>query len=295
MLLDFKFLSNTLPFIKPEKLLLRLLPLLVGLGFPHLHGETKTKEEDKSNSAGESPYQNLTFKGHQGKIPYRLFLPEPLDESQKYPLVLFFHGAGERGTENTKILKWGLMPIHKYLTENGVKAIVIAPQCPPREQWVDTPWTEPSHTMPKEPSKNMKLAMELLEETIEKYPVDKNRIYVTGLSMGGFGVWDILQRQPELFAAGMPICGGGDTAEAKQLKEIPIWAFHGSADETVIPQRSKDMVDAIQAAGGNAKLSILPKGHGVWLFVYREKEYLDWLFEQKKEGNDAQGIGSLPP
>ena len=232
----------------------------------------------------EDVFQAKIFRAENGKtIPYRLYLPEKLDPSKKYPLVLFFHGAGERGTNNTSQLRWGLKPLYTYLKSHHVEAIVLAPQCPTQQQWVDTPWSEPSHTMPEQPTEALSLSIELLKSTIEKLPVDTNRIYVTGLSMGGFGAWDIVQRLPEMFAAAMPVCGGGDTAQARQFKNVPVWAFHGSKDTVVMPKRSRDMVKAINAAGGHAKLTEFPVGHDSWKPAYREKEHWDWLFEQRKK------------
>ncbi len=228
-------------------------------------------------------YEAKTFHAKDGRtIPYRQYTPENMSTKKKYPLVLFFHGAGERGTKNIKVLQWGLMPLHAYLEANHVEAIVIAPQCAPKEQWVDTPWSNPSHVMPENPSGQMQLAIELLKTTASTLPVDKKRIYVTGLSMGGFGAWDIVQRMPEMFAATMPVCGGGDTAQAGQFKNVPVWAFHGSKDGVVIPQRSRDMVAAINSAAGNAKLTEFPVGHAAWKPAYSEKAHWDWLFQQKK-------------
>ena len=166
---------------------------------------------------------------------------------------------------------------------NQVEAIVIAPQCASNEQWVDTPWTAPSHVMPVKPSTQMSLAIELLKSTAAEFPVDENRIYVTGLSMGGFGAWDIVQRMSDYFAAVMPVCGGGDAAQAKQFVNVPVWAFHGSKDGVVIPQRSREMVAAINTAGGNAKLTEFPVGHASWKPAYKEKAHWDWLFQQKKQ------------
>jgi len=228
-------------------------------------------------------YEAKIFQAKNGKtIPYRQYIPSEIDPNKKYPLVLFFHGAGERGTNNISQLQWGLKPLYSYLKANNVEAIVIVPQCPTKKQWVDTPWGKPSHVMPEHPTEPMSLSIELLKSKIKKLPVDTNRIYVTGLSMGGFGAWDIVQRIPALFAAAMPVCGGGDTAQAKQFKNVPVWAFHGSKDGVVTPKRSRDMVKAINSAGGHAKLTEFPVGHAAWKPAFKEKAHWDWLFSQKK-------------
>jgi len=229
-------------------------------------------------------YEAKTFQGKNGStIPYRRYMPKKLDPEKKFPLILFFHGAGERGTDNFKQLQWGLMPLYSYLESNHVEAIVIAPQCAAGKQWVDTPWSKPSHVMHEKPSEPMSLSIELLKSSMETLAVDKERIYVTGLSMGGFGAWDIVQRMPAMFAAAMPVCGGGDTAQAKQFKNVPVWAFHGSQDGVVLPKRSRDMVAAINSAGGHAKLTEFPIGHHAWKPAYKEKEHWDWLLRQKKQ------------
>jgi predicted peptidase len=129
----------------------------------------------------------------------------------------------------------------------------------------------------------MRMAMELLDEIIESQPVDRKRIYVTGLSMGGFGTWDIIQRQPKVFAAAMPVCGGGDPAFAKKLKKLSLWAFHGDSDTVVKTQRSRDMIDAIRKKGGNPLYTEYKNTkHNAWEPTYSDNTVLNWLFEQRR-------------
>ena len=220
-------------------------------------------------------------------LQYRIYLPEDLDPQQKYPLLLFFHGAGERGDDNRRQLAHGVKSIMSYVRKNDEPPILIAPQCPAEMQWVNTPWDADSHTMPEFPSYPMRLSIELLQQTIEEQPVDANRIYVTGLSMGGFGAWDIIQRKPELFAAAVPICGGGDARLAASIKEIPIWTFHGGRDDVVQTKRSRVMIEAIKKAGGSPRYTEYENmGHGVWGRAYRDDEVLKWLFEQEKKRSE---------
>ena len=130
----------------------------------------------------------------------------------------------------------------------------------------------------------MKAVKKLLEETMKEFPIDPQRVYVTGLSMGGFGTWDIIQRYPDLFAAALPICGGGDTAQAERLKNMPIWAFHGSIDKVVIPERSRNMIAAIKKAGGQPIYTEYPGvGHVSWTQTYSNHAVMDWLFAQEKK------------
>jgi len=216
-------------------------------------------------------------------LNYRIHIPKDINSKKLYPLVLLFHGAGERGNDNSRQLAHGSKDIMTYSKTNGIPVIIIAPQCPAGQQWVNTPWGDLSHTMPIEPSDSMQLAINLLNESITTLPVDKNRIYVTGLSMGGFGTWDIIQRHPEMFAAAIPICGGGDTAQAPKLTKLPLWVFHGGSDTTVKPVRSRDMVAAIEKAGGKPKYTEYEGvGHNAWSRTYSNKDVMKWLFSQKR-------------
>jgi len=123
----------------------------------------------------------------------------------------------------------------------------------------------------------------LIEALCKEYPIDKGRIYLTGLSMGGYGTWDLISRRPELFAAAIPVCGGGDPAQAEKLAKLPIWAFHGDADPLVPVERPRDMIAAIKKAGGEPKYTEYKGvGHDAWTPTYRDSKVLDWLFEQKK-------------
>ncbi|MDB4703992.1 prolyl oligopeptidase family serine peptidase, partial [Akkermansiaceae bacterium] len=148
-----------------------------------------------------------------------------------------------------------------------------------------------SHKMPIEPSNSMQLTIELLNESIKKLPVDKKRIYVTGLSMGGFGTWDIVQRMPKIFAAAMPVCGGGDAELASEIKTVPIWVFHGGSDNVVKTKRSQDMVTALEKVGSKVKYTEYEGvGHNSWDRTYRDENALRWLFHQKK-GKQTDGLG----
>ncbi len=149
--------------------------------------------------------------------------------------MLFLHGAGERGTDNARSSSTGRASSPSRRTGGSIPCFVVAPQCPPDGSWVEVDWALPSHTMPEKPSVPLKLALELVDKLAAELPVDKRRLYITGLSMGGFGTWDAIARRPRYFAAAVPICGGGDTAQAAKLKNLPIWAFHGDRDEPCRP------------------------------------------------------------
>jgi predicted peptidase len=232
----------------------------------------------------QETFQPRVFESSDGRrLGYRLHLPEAADPARRLPLVLFLHGAGERGTNNTSQLRHGASNLVAYAAAHADPAIVVVPQCPPNFRWVEVPWKDPSHTMPEAPSEPMKLVLELLDRLPSELPVDPARVYVTGISMGGFGTWDLLQRKPSLFAAGMPICGGGDLAQAPRLARVPIWAFHGDKDAAVMVSRSRDMVDAIRKAGGDPRYTEYPGvGHDSWTRTYADDKVLEWFFSRRK-------------
>jgi predicted peptidase len=220
--------------------------------------------------------------GQGGKLLYRLLKPMDYKPQEKYPLVLFLHGAGERGDDNKKQLIHGMGDFASDAIMEKYPCFVVAPQCPSGQQWVNVPWSDDSHTMPKEPSESLRLALTLVDSLQKEFSIDAGRLYVTGLSMGGFGTWDAIQRRPDLFAAAVPICGGGDTTQAKAIAQVPVWAFHGDKDTAVKTQRSRDMIAALKAAGGSPKYTEFPGvGHNSWSATYADPKMYEWLFEQR--------------
>jgi predicted peptidase len=217
------------------------------------------------------------------KLLYRLLKPKDYDPRGKYPLVVFLHGAGERGSDNTAQLVHGMADFASDKIMESYPAFVIAPQCPEGKQWVEVPWTLDEHRMPKEPSEPLRQTLELVAAMQKEFSIDPDRLYITGLSMGGFGVWDAIQRRPALFAAAAPVCSGGDATLAKQIKDVPVWAFHGDEDGVVKVRRSRDMVAAIRAAGGSPKYTEYKgAGHDSWTATYKDPELYKWLFAQKR-------------
>lgn len=231
------------------------------------------------------PLEARVFKGKDGKtLPYRLLTPPKVEPGKTYPLVLFLHGAGERGTDNTKQMVHGVPQFAAAKTRAQYPCFLVAPQCPNGKRWVEVDWSAASHKQPKEPSAPMALTLELLDNLVKHLPIDQQRLYVTGLSMGGYGTWDILARRPKMFAAGVPICGGGDEAQAKVLADIPLWAFHGAKDTVVRPERSRNMIAAIKKAGGEPRYTEYPaEAHASWNPAYRDPEMVRWLFDQKRK------------
>ncbi len=211
-------------------------------------------------------------------IPYRLIVPEIYDEKYVFPLVVFFHGAGERGYDNERQLDNCVQQI----ADNMPKALILVPQCTHDGQWVDTPWTEGCYSVDEVPeSDEMMAVMDLIQEITQEYSVDKNTIYATGISMGGFAVWDAMVRHNDVFAAGVAVCGAGDPTKAEVLKDTPMFVFHGTADEAVPVSGSADMVAAIEAAGGT-KVQYTEyggAGHGIWGQVFN----LESLYRELKQ------------
>jgi len=222
------------------------------------------------------------------EFKYRLLRPEPGDgeerQDARHPLVLFLHGAGERGSDNVQQLKY----LPTWLADPAARkrrpAFVLAPQCRMDERWVDVSWADGKSTPhPATPTVDLAAAMQALDDVMRREAVDPARIYLTGLSMGGFGTWDMAVRRPELFAALLPVCGGGDEQTAARIADLPIWCFHGDADQAVPVRRSRDMIAAVRAAGGRPVYSELPGvGHDSWTPAYRDEFVLDWLFSQRR-------------
>lgn len=195
---------------------------------------------------------------------YLLFLPKCYEEQKSWPLILFLHGKGECGDDLEKIKVHG-MP--KVVGQNeDFPFIALSPQCPEGQWW------------------SSQVLIALLDEIASLYNVDTDRIYLTGLSMGGFGTWNMACHYPEHFAAIAPICGGGETFAADRLKDMPIWAFHGEKDEVIPVKRTIEMADAVKSHGGNVKVTIYPDAeHDSWTDTYENNELYDWFLKHKKK------------
>lgn len=195
---------------------------------------------------------------------YHLFIPDYKIPDGGYPMLLFLHGAGERGNDLDLVKLHG---INNMLTVyDPLPFIVISPQVPDGGWW------------------DSESLNALIDHAVASYPVDTERIYVTGLSMGGYGTWDLIIRYPGRFAAAIPICGGGNWLLAHRAKDVPVLAFHGDADPVIPLERSVEMVEALQEAGGNATLTVYPgTGHDAWTPTYGNKEMYEWLLQFKRK------------
>jgi predicted peptidase len=203
------------------------------------------------------------------KLNYLLYLPDGYAASQKkWPLVLFLHGAGERGSDLTQLTAHGL-PEMIGKQEKSFPFIVVSPQCPARDSWTS--------------DREIATLDGLLDNLEARYRIDKDRVYATGLSMGGMGTWRLAVEFPDRFAAIVPMSGGGDPAKAKTIAHIPTWVFHGMKDTTVPFKASQDMVDALKAAGADVKFTAYPEaGHDCWTEAYNTPDLYDWMLQQKR-------------
>jgi predicted peptidase len=238
---------------------------------------------NKSFAQASSRFSYEKFIQNGDTLFYRQLYPD-YDTIRKYPLVIFLHGSGERGSDNEAQLKWG---VQNFATDEMMKlhpAVVIAPQCPAGKGWSNFSNTiRGSMTLQPSPSKPMELLIALINQVKKNFPVDTNRIYITGLSMGGFGTFDAIERYPGMFAAAVPVCGGGDVSKAATIAQIPVWIFHGAEDAAVNPQYSLDMAEALRKAGAHPGLTMYPEtGHFSWIAAYSDPAMMEWLFRQHK-------------
>ena len=219
-------------------------------------------------------------------LKYRLYIPKNYDCGEKYPLMVFLHGAGERGNDNTAQLTHGLQLMFNDVTSPVYDSIIIVPQCPADSQWVLTPWEKGNYSAADVPeSRELEMVCAAIDEIRDFCNVDDDRIYITGISMGGFGSWDMLMRHGARFAAGMPVCGGGDPSYARLLKRIPIRTFHGSDDDAVPVNGTRRMYAAIRREGGDdiEYTEFEGCGHGIWDMVYSDRRNVDWLYSQSRK------------
>ena len=230
-------------------------------------------------------FERAVFSNANGEtLNYQWMTPWKAQAGTKYPLVIFLHGSGERGMHNHEQMRNG---VHAFC-EKGVReqhpCYLLAPQCPPDERWGASSKDWPN-LWREEPTRAGRLVLELIDQMLEKHPdIDRSRIYITGLSMGGFGTFDLMMRRPELFAAGMPVCGGGDPAQAERIKDIPIWAFHGALDDVVLPRNSRDMVAALKKQKASVRYTEYSTlYHDIWYQTYYNPVVTEWLFIQKKQ------------
>ncbi|MCI0514871.1 T9SS type A sorting domain-containing protein [candidate division KSB1 bacterium] len=270
-------------------------------------------------------FQRRTHTFRSTTLPYRLFVPENYPQTSPYPLVLALHGAGERGTDNEAHIR-----VHRLATawadtlnQRPRPCFVVAPQCPPNQRWVDSAWEQGNYRVAQVPFSNeLATVYNLLDSLIREFAIDTTRLYVTGLSMGGYGTWDLVLRFPHRFAAAIPMSGGGDSTQARQIKHLPVWTFHGKIDVTVPVSGSRNMILALERLGNTCVFThysfhdpaarILPDsvldvflaqgakmlyteyvngGHVIWAESYNNPRLMRWVFAQRK--TPVAGVNQL--
>jgi predicted peptidase len=216
------------------------------------------------------------------------------DAGKRYPLVIFLHGAGERGTDNLKpIGLGGRMGAYLWtLPENQERhpCFVAAPQCPDNDKWAEVQWGDGSHALPAQPTDAMRLAMGMIDGLMKELPIDPDRVYVTGLSMGGYGTWDLLSRRPGTFAAAIPVCGGLADDQAGKIAHIPQWIFHGGNDTVVKTIRSRNAYEQLKAAGAPSLryTEFGGVGHNSWDLAFSTPGLANWLMSKKRAGGNGK-------
>jgi predicted esterase len=230
------------------------------------------------------------FERHKFRaLPYRFLRPQSMPkltaDKERFPLVIFLHGSGERGNDNEAQLKNGVLGFTEGDRLQRYPCYLLAPQCPAGQGWAPLDWRRMGMQFEEKPTEAGADLMALIDKIIRDNPdIDTARIYLCGLSMGGFGVFDILQRYPERFAAAIPLCSGGDPARVSKYKHLPVWVFHGQNDNVVPVDYSRKVVAAMEAAGGKPRYTeFTTLGHAIWQEVFYDDNVLSWLFAQKKQ------------
>lgn len=213
------------------------------------------------------------------RMGYLLFVPKGYDKQKKYPLVLWLHGGGTRGNDLKLLLKYGDEHGIGFFARSDNQAkypsFIVAPQCPENRFWGDPDSDQPTT--------EMRLVLEILEKVQADYSIDSSRLYTSGISLGGYGTWDIIGRRPQMFAAAVPICGGGDPSKAPLIVKTAVWAFHGDKDEAVNVSESRSMITALKKAGGKPRYTEYKGvGHNSWERAFTEKDLLPWMFTQSR-------------
>ncbi len=267
----------------------RLIVPLILLGSSTMANSAIAQTENKISAAVLEAFEPALFESSTGQtLPYRLMRPKKLEPEKKYPLVLFLHGAGERGDDNKIQLVHAAVDFARDDRRDRHPAFVIFPQCPKEFRWVESAWDLPTGRgeFSDEPSVPMKLTLELVDSFVKNNPVDTSRLYVTGLSMGGQGSWYAAAAEPRRFAAMLEVCGGGDPTWAARYAGVPIWAFHGQDDSVVPISRGREMIKALAEAGHHPELRYVeyPKvNHNSWTRTYMRDDIYEWLFAQRKQ------------
>lgn len=234
-----------------------------------------------------APFAPRMFMQSGHRLPYRLFVPDAKAQNRPLPLVVWLHGASGVGTDNTAQISAGGNEIGSRLwvrpdVQEKFPAFVVAPQAPS-----DQLWGAPSST---KLTAYGQLVIDLIDALAGEFAIDRDRIYLVGQSRGGIGVWDLVAKRPDLFAAAVPLCAQGDPARIAAARNVSIWVFHGAKDPMPVVN-AREMVAALKAAGGAVKYTEYPDlGHEIWTRAFAEPELPAWLFAQRRKSLDCPGL-----
>jgi len=237
--------------------------------------------------AAQAAYEQRQYRNAEGdSLLYRWLAPDSLFDGVRYPLIVFLHGSGERGDDNTAQLKHVLPRFIEEGRPLRYPCYVFAPQCPAEQRWSNGVFEKETnqYRLTDSMAKPLSMSMEALGAFLQRYPIDTSRIYVVGLSMGGAGAWELAMRYPEVFAAAVPICGFADIRFAERIVDLPVWIFHGADDEVVPPAYSRQMLVNLRAAGGSPVYTEFEGvGHDSWGPAFSNLPFVyDWLFAQRR-------------
>jgi len=244
------------------------------------------------NSQDFKLYEKKMFVVNKDTLHYRILKPLNYDPGHKYPVHLFLHGAGERGDDNKSQLVHGGKLFLKKDNRLKYNSWVIFPQCPINDRWpslTTDSWDNnddyfPNNNEINQPNKTLGLVIRFMDQFVEKTQVNNQRVYISGLSMGGMGTFEMLHRRPEMFAAATPICGNGNAGLSNlYATKVSLWIFHGSDDKIVKPEYSFKMTRAIIQSGGSPKFTLYENvGHDSWNNAFNESDFLKWIYSKSK-------------
>jgi predicted peptidase len=234
--------------------------------------------------------KNVYLSNSGDSLPYRILFPPKYSRAKSYPLILFLHGAGERGSDNEKQLTHGSKLFSNEINRAKFPCIVIVPQCPSNSYWASVKIdrsTSPiglDFNYERDPTTPLSAAIELTKKIMQEESVKRSQVYIMGLSMGGMGTFEAVFRNPKLFAAAIPVCGGGDTLHYdKRIRKTEFWIFHGDKDAVVSVANSRKMVSRLKHLKARVKYTEYPNvNHNSWDNAFAEPDLLPWLFSNKR-------------